>query len=140
MRTNQLRFATLLLFTVMALANNPVFGNNLPADSTVMESYQLETKPNFVGGNQALGQFLSTQLNYPMEAREAAVEGKVYVRAIIDEDGRVLLPEVIRGIGAGCDREVIRIFNAMPKWNPGQRNGRNVPTRIAMAIEFSLTN
>ena len=108
-------------------------------DSTVYDNYQVDVGPSFVGGDAALITYIQNGLNYPLEAREEAVEGKVYVRAIIDSRGRVLMPEVVRGIGHGCDHEVIRLFNDMPDWLPARIGRHAVGSRVALAITFSLS-
>ena len=111
-----------------------------PEDSSIVAAYQLDVQPAFVGGTEELVNYLQNTLVYPEIAREYAIEGKVFVSAVIDAQGRVLMPRVVRGLGYGCDEEVLRVFSEMPRWIPARRNNRQVPTKIVLPIIFSLTN
>lgn len=82
--------------------------------------------------------FFVKTLRYPDSARNAGIEGRVAVKFVIDEKGDVRDAKVIRGIGGGCDEEALRVINAMPRWKPGQQNGRNVRAFYVIPVNFSL--
>jgi protein TonB len=98
----------------------------------------VETMPSFKGGIVEFYKFIGKNLKYPAQARRIGIEGKVFVHFIIDEDGSLSDVKVVRGIGAGCDEEVIRIVNKSPKWNPGKQRGRPVRVRMMLPITFKL--
>lgn len=80
---------------------------------------------------------LHRQARYPELAVRAGVEGRVYVQLVIDEEGRVTQADVVRGIGAGCDEEAVRILKEA-RFEPGTIGGRPVKARQTMFIEFRL--
>ena len=95
--------------------------------------------PSFRGGNQKLLEFLGSNLVYPQEAKEAGVEGKVFVEFYIEKDGTVCDAKVLRGIGYGCDEEALRVIGLMPKWYPGKQRGKAVRVRYTLPINFKLS-
>lgn len=94
--------------------------------------------PSYPGGEAALYQFLSKQIHYPRQAVKNKTEGTVYVRFIIQPDGSVTDPEVMRGIGFGCDEEALRVIRSMPAWNPGEVEGQKVPVFSSLAVNFKF--
>ena len=77
------------------------------------------------------------RINYPQEALENRVEGKVYVLAYIDEYGDVKKAQVIKGIGSGCDEEALKVVKET-KFTPGFCNGKPCKVQISIPIMFSL--
>ena len=63
----------------------------------------VEQMPELIGGLRSIQQ----RVEYPEKARKAGVEGRVIVQFVVNENGYVENPQVIRGIGSGCDQEVI---------------------------------
>ncbi len=98
----------------------------------------VEQMPEFPGGYPALVAFLNKYMKYPMEAREAGIEGRVLIKFVVDADGSIALATVVRGLGGGCDKEALRVVNAMPKWKPGKQNGHAVKVYFTLPIHFTL--
>lgn len=94
--------------------------------------------PSYPGGEAALYQFLSKQIRYPRQAVKNKTEGTVYVRFVIQPDGAITNPEVMRGIGFGCDEEALRVISSMPAWNPGEITGQKVPVFSSLAVNFKF--
>ena len=94
--------------------------------------------PAFPGGEAALYRFLSNQIRYPEDALSNKVEGKVFIRFVVQADGSVTDLDVLRGIGAGCDEEALRVVQLMPRWVPGELAGQPVPVYSSLAIEFKF--
>lgn len=94
--------------------------------------------PSFPGGEAALYRFLSNQIRYPDEAQANRIEGKVYIRFVVQSDGAITDLDVLRGIGYGCDREALRVVQLMPRWVPGELAGTKVPVYSSLAIEFKF--
>ncbi len=97
-----------------------------------------EVMPSFAGGLEEFYKFVGKNLKYPAQARRIGVEGKVFVNFVVDKDGALSDIAVVRGIGAGCDEEVLRIIKMSPKWNPGLQRGNPVRVRMIMPITFKL--
>ena len=75
---------------------------------------------------------------YPEEALKDNVQGRVIVGFIVEKDGSVSNPKIIRGVDSALDKEAIRIVMSMPKWTPGRQNGRNVRTKYNVPVNFKL--
>ena len=99
---------------------------------------QADVMPAFPGGEAALYRFLSSQIRYPESALRNKVEGKVFVRFVIQADGSLTDLKVIRGIGHGCDEEALRVIRMMPKWIPGELGGTKVPVFSSLAVNFKF--
>lgn len=127
------------LDTVMLDQEIASFDDELVIEEEVTEPFlQVEQMPSFPGGDEALLRYLAENVKYPRMAREAKVQGLVIVRFVVDSDGFIQNAQVIRGIGAGCDEEALRVVEKMPKWQPGFQNGRAVPVMYNMPIRFRL--
>ncbi|MBL0125880.1 MAG: energy transducer TonB [Flavobacteriales bacterium] len=98
----------------------------------------VEEMPAFPGGEAELFKYLSKAVKYPQMAQDAAVGGVVYMTFVVDENGKVRDPKVLRGIGGGCDQEAIRVVKAMPEWEPGKQRGKPVRVQYNLPIRFTL--
>lgn len=98
----------------------------------------VEVMPEFTGGVVELYRWLGKNLNYPSAAVRAGVEGKVFVKFIVEKDGSISQLKVMKGIGFGCDEEALRVLKNMPKWSPGLQNGKPVRVYFTIPIAFRL--
>jgi len=98
----------------------------------------VEEWPAFPGGDTARIMYLNENLKYPKIAKETGIQGAVYVSFVVEKDGSITNVKILRGIGGGCDEEALRVINAMPKWNPGRQNGKEVRVQFNMPITFKL--
>lgn len=96
--------------------------------------------PSYPGGEGKMRQFFARKISYPDEAINNRVEGNVNVRIKVDEKGRIVDSQVVKGIGAGCDREVLKAINKMPKWNPAEKDGEPVSKYYLLSVAFKLPN
>ena len=88
--------------------------------------------------NQNIVNYISSKLHYPEAAKEAGLEGTVYLSFIIDKNGNVKNPKIIRDIGADCGKEAVRVLNAMPKWEPARDKNQYVAVKLKIPVNFSL--
>jgi len=91
-----------------------------------------------VGGMTAFYKYVGEKIKYPPQARRMGVEGRVFVEFVIDRDGSITDVRAVKGIGAGCDEEAVRILQAAPKWKPGKQRGKPVKQRMVLPITFKL--
>ncbi|MDN5205716.1 energy transducer TonB, partial [Fulvivirgaceae bacterium BMA10] len=96
----------------------------------------VEEQPTPVGGMSAFNKFISKNMKYPSKARRMGIQGKVYVQFVIDKDGSITEIQIIKGIGGGCNEEVVRVLNSHPKWNPGKQRGKPVKVKMTLPIVF----
>lgn len=101
----------------------------------------VEQMPEFPGGTAKLMEFLKRNIRYPQDAVEAGIEGKVFVRFVVDKQGGIRDVTVLRGVPGGpmLDKEALRVVKSMPLWSPGMQNGRKVSTYFNLPIVFKLT-
>lgn len=94
--------------------------------------------PRFQGGDAALIRFLGEQIQYPKEAQDQKIEGRVITRFVVDKDGSVTDAGILRGIHPLLDAEALRVVRLFPKWEPGIVDGKPVRVMFTVPIAFSL--
>ena len=106
----------------------------VPAAPTIY--FAADEMPAFPGGSTALLSFLSHKINYPAVALDQQLSGKVHVTFVVDSEGHLHDPRVVRGLGAGLDDEALRLVRIMPWCTPGRVQGRPVWVRVTLPIVF----
>ena len=97
---------------------------------------KVEVHPEYPGGFEALAKFIHKNMTYPRAAVKKKIHGTVYVQFIVERDGSISSVNTIRGISKECDMEAERVVRLMPKWKPGQEDGKNVAVRYVLPIKF----
>lgn len=77
------------------------------------------------------------QVNYPPEAKQQGISGKVIIKALISKTGSVLDAETVKSI-AGLDEAAIEAV-MKTKFKPGKYEGKPVEVWIRIPINFELT-
>lgn len=98
----------------------------------------VEQQAEYPGGLGEMAKFLQKNVRYPAAARRMGIEGSVFVSFIVDKEGKISDPQVVKGISAECDKEAVRVVNLMPPWKAGKQNGRSVKSRFVLPIKFKL--
>lgn len=99
----------------------------------------VEEMPTYSGGTQKLLLYLKENLHYPKAAQKNKVEGIVVIRFIIDKNGSIFSPVIVKDATNGfCTEEAIRLVRNMPKWWPGKQDEKAVKVYYTLAIPFSL--
>ena len=93
----------------------------------------VENMPELIGGLASI----QSNIKYPDIAKKAGIEGRVFVQFVVDENGKVQDPLVVRGIGAGCDEEAVRAVQ-LAKFKPGTQRGKAVKVKMSIPITFKL--
>ena len=104
----------------------------------VWEDYNIHKKPGFPGGEAEMYAFLKKNIIYPQVAIDNGIRGIVPVSFVINPDGSVSDVTVLNDIGGGCGKEAIRVVKQMPKWSPGEANGKAVRVRQVLPVRFRL--
>jgi TonB family protein len=110
------------------------------ADATIHNSGLLDYPPDFPGGNKKLSRYLNREIRYPKQARDQKVAGKVFVSFVVEASGSLSNLKVIRGIGAGCDEEALRVLRNSPAWKPGMLDGKAVRSTFVLPVNFQLVD
>lgn len=97
-----------------------------------------EKMPSFPGGEAEMLRYLQKNIRYPAEAREIGLDGTVYLSFVVTATGEIAQVNVLRGIGAGCEEEAVRVISKMPAWNAGMQNGNPVNVQFTLPVTFKL--
>ena len=136
----------LFTFALMAL---PLFAlkataQETPTDTTVYRV--VEKMPEYPEGVEKLMKYIRTSTdNYwkkrypkgkPVYPCEQGISGRIIVSFVINENGQVTDPEVLRRVDKDLDKEAIRIVKSMPRWIPGEHKGKKVKVRLTLPVQF----
>ncbi len=99
---------------------------------------EVEDKPAFPGGMEAMIQFFSTNIQYPADAKKQKIDGRVLVNFVVEKDGSITDVKVMKPGFPSLDAEAVRVVKMMPKWKPGYQKGQAVRVLFALPISFNL--
>ena len=99
----------------------------------------VEVMPEFPGGTEALLSFIKDNLEYPQKAIDEQTEGRVIIRFVVNSNGEISDPTILKGINKNLDQAAIDVINKLPRWKPGQQDGQPVSVRFTLPIVFKLT-
>jgi TonB family protein len=98
-----------------------------------------EKMPSYVGGQEAMMQFLQDNIKYPKDAKEEEVEGRVILQFIVTKEGKVVeVTSIKKEIDNRLQQEGIRVIQSMPDWIPGEQDGKKVNVKFTLPIVFKL--
>ena len=98
----------------------------------------VEEMPEFPGGMAECMKFLAKKIKYPTIAQENGVQGRVIVQFVVNKDGTIVDPVVVRSVDPYLDKEALRVIKAMPKWKPGKQRGKAVRVKYTVPVTFRL--
>ena len=98
----------------------------------------VEVMPVFPGGQTALAQYIASHLKYPTVAQENGIQGRVLVSFVVGEDGYVEDVQVIKGVEPMLDKEAVRVIQSLPRWTPGNQQGKPVRVKYTVPVTFAL--
>lgn len=100
----------------------------------------VENMPEFPGGTAALMAYLRKNIKYPTICQEQGIQGRVVVQFVVNKDGSIVDPEVIKPVNPYLDKEALRVISTMPKWKPGEQRGKPVRVKFTVPVQFKLSN
>ncbi len=103
-----------------------------------MVFFKVEKMPKFPGGDEAIKKYINDHVKYPDAAKKAGIAGRVFVQFVVDTDGSVIDPKIIRGVDADLNNEALRVISGLPKWEPGSQRGVLVKVAFTVPINFQL--
>ena len=98
----------------------------------------VEQMPQFPGGPQALFEYLSKNIKYPVVAEENGIQGRVIVTFVVERDGSITDVKVAKSVDPSLDKEAMRVVKSMPNWIPGKQNGSAVRVKYTVPVTFRL--
>ena len=111
---------------------------NESESNKIFNGDDVDQKPSFPGGTNAFNTFIVSNLKYPVVAQENGIQGRVVVKFIVEKDGSISNVEVDRSVDPSLDNEAMRVIKNMPKWIPGQINGKAVKVECSYPFVFRL--
>jgi TonB family protein len=98
----------------------------------------VDKNPEFPGGTMQLLEYMRTTIKYPAQARKDTIQGRVLVSFIVNKDGSIVKPEIVKSAHPLLDEEALRMVNEMPAWKPGEQNGVPVRVKYTIPVNFRL--
>ena len=126
---------TILIFTLLT---SFAFTQNRAINDEIYAFVEVEAE--YPGGNKALIKFLAKNIRYPNRAVREEIEGKLVVRFVINQKGKVAGAKIQQGMPScpECEKEALRVVNKMPKWKPATVKGEKVKAYFDLPISFRL--
>jgi len=120
-----------------------------PPEPDVDEIFKVVEQMPLFGGcadkacsDGALIKYIQGNIKYPAIARENGVEGRVFIRFVVERDGKVTDAEIVRDIGAGCGEAALKVIKGMnnlaQSWTPGKQRGKAVRVLYTLPATFKL--
>jgi protein TonB len=129
----------LLTITTLTLAQ-PTVRELPPNTDTSKKTKQIftaiEQAPQYPGGSEAFGKYISRNLKYPDVARLIGINGRLIMTFIVERDGKISTATPINCIGAGCEAEAVKVLEESKPWLPGIQNGKAVRVQYSIPINF----
>jgi periplasmic protein TonB len=132
----------LLIFISLSIFSFAQSTNEIAPPDTTEVFEIVDIHPTFPGGMNKWVKYLIKNLRYPADAARKNIEGKVYVKFLIDSTGYIQKEsvQVLKSVYPSLDQEAMRMFIESPKWIPGRisSKNKNVPVIMSMPIIFKL--
>ena len=98
----------------------------------------VEEMPEFPGGDLEMRKFIAMNVQYPEEAKEEKISGKVFVQFVVNEEGNVENVGIARSVDPFLDKAAMDAVKSMPQWKPGKQRGKNVKVGFVVPINFQI--
>jgi len=108
-----------------------LFGQQMDKDSIYLN---VEKMPIIKGGFSAVGK----KIKYPNIAKQMGMQGVVYIGFIVNSEGKVEDPKILKSVAKILDEEAIRVVEKEIEFEPGYQEGKAVPVRFVLPIKFKL--
>ena len=137
----------ILILSTLFFSCSTIYGQTSKADSVyhhddgekIYHENQVDTKAMHPDGEMAEFKWISTRVNYPLDAKENDIQGVVYGCFIVEKDGSISNPIIIRSLHESCDNEVLRLYSEFPAWKPATKDGEAVRSERILPVRFQLT-
>jgi TonB family protein len=123
---------------VLPLLSGFLFLSTTQAQSSEETYKVVEKMPEYKGGKEKMYEYMATNITYPDSEKKKGVEGKVFIRFLVETDGSVSQVEVIKSVSSALDAEALRVVKGMPAWTPGEHNGVPVKVEMVLPIMFAM--
>ena len=122
------KFVFLALFTVFSCGG---FSQQKDEKGIYLKA---EKMPTIKGGMAIIGK----KVQYPRVAKEMGIQGVVYVGFVVDSEGKVTEPKILKSLAKPLDEEALRVITKEVQFTPGYHQGKAVPVRMVLPIRFRI--
>lgn len=98
----------------------------------------VEEMPEYPGGMKAFVNYLKRKLVYPPQAKKENLEGVVAVQFVVEKDGRITSPTIVRSLRADMDSAALTAIRNMPNWIPAREHGMRVRCKYSVPVQFKI--
>lgn len=98
----------------------------------------VEEMPEYLGGMKAFVNYLKRKLVYPPQAKKENLEGVVAVQFVVEKDGRITSPTIVRSLRADMDSAALTAIRNMPNWIPAREHGMRVRCKYSVPVQFKI--
>lgn len=139
MATIKKAFLLFLLIPLIKISSAQNGENPLPY---VHQESKFDTAPRFPGGPEAMMKYFQDSIHYPEPEKTKGIQGEVFVKFDVTEEGRVVNVQLVNGVPGGPNfaKEAVRIMESMPAWIPASKNGKPVKAEYTLSVPFKLGN
>lgn len=113
-------------------------GNNRAVEEAVVPFKELDIQASYPGGSAQLAQDVTAHFEYPLRDSSMGNEGVVQVRFIVEADGTISNPSVVKGQTLTMNKEAVRIVSLLKPFSPAMKEGEPVRTALILPIQFKL--
>jgi protein TonB len=121
---------------LLVATGHVAFGQNEKSTDVVYTI--VETMPVFPGGDQGVLDFVVKNIEYPAEAKNKNITGKVYVSYVVNKKGKVTDVKVVRGAHPLLDKAAVECIKKLKGYKPGTQKGKPVNVQFTIPINFQL--
>lgn len=126
--------------SIIMVSEPELIAADQPSDAKAASDDDIYTicdeKPQFPGGEKSLMEYIANNVQYPKEAKDANIQGRVIVQFVVTKDGSIGQTKIIRGKNELLDQEAVRVIKSLPKFTPGKVNGKPVNVWYTLPISF----
>jgi periplasmic protein TonB len=132
-------FTLILILTSLVSCSQTVKTNTNKNEVKTDSIYTfVEKMPEFPGGMDELMNFIRKNLIYPEETLENGICGRIYFSFVVNFDGSLIQPEIVRGCDTAMNMAILKFINKMPKWIPGEHNGKKVKVKMSIPVNIDF--
>ena len=134
-------YKMITLFVFLFIATNGIYAQTTEPKKISKSddiSVKVDKQPEFPGGDEARTIYLNNNIIYPVEAQKKGIQGRVIIGFVVEKNGSITSPHIIRSVDSLLDQATIDVINSMPKWIPGEFNNEIVRAKFILPISFKL--
>lgn len=112
--------------------------NNVNDLEKIFPPYEVDSIAKYPDGEAELYRFFAKNIQYPKAAIKKNIRGKVYASWVVEKDGSISNPAILRGLEKSCDKEVLRLISLLPNgWTPAYKDGKAVRLQFIFPVKFA---